>query len=445
MFERLILVTRPRCEQGVQPHAGDLQLPESQQTDKKPPAKWERPRKDSMERSIFKRLRTKVLNGVWTLSGRAAPSQALSLDDWLAAGGDGRAFDIAGPQTVTCPPRMMRGNVAAIPSTIEKLPNGFNEVYKAEWPGTARISFPAERVAELRNGRVFSSLGMIVGSNDVQISDVSGGTFSGLFDIDLVHEGRVPNPRRIRGSVAVLASGLSQRNYYHWVVESLPRLRLLEEAGVAPDYYYIPARYPFHRLSLEALGINPKRFIFARKFTHIQADTLYACTRPRMEMTPQNAAYLYRLLAGQPWSKTESTPRRNLYIARKACDPRNVMNEGEVLAALKPWGFTKHYLEDLTVREQIELFQQADFVIGPHGAGLVNTVFCRPGTCVIEIGTPVRPSALFYYIAHHRGLRYSNFYGQAVRSKRDESHIRVLAAELAACVEELLCSSCAAA
>lgn len=398
-----------------------------------------------MERSIFKRLRTKVLNGVWTFSGLAAPSQALALDEWIAAGGQGRAIEISPPQTVVCPPRMLRGDVAAISRTVATLPDGYRQVYEVEWPGTASIPFPAERVAAITDGRVFSNLGLVVGNNDVQVSDVSGGAFSGLFCSDLIYEGRVPRPRRIRGSVAVLAAGLSQRNYYHWVAESLPRLRLLEAAGIAPDYYYLPARYAFHRQSLEALGVDPQRLICAGKYSHIQADTLYACTRPRMEVTPQNAVYLYRLLAGQPWSLTESTTRRNIYIARKACDPRNVMNETEVLAALKPWNFTKHYLEDLSVREQIQLFQQADIVVGPHGAGLVNTVFCRSGTCVIEIGTPVRPSALFYYIAHHRGLRYCNFYGQAVRSKRDESHIHVPAAELAACVDELLGQTRAAA
>ena len=398
-----------------------------------------------MERSIVKRLRTKLLNGLWTFSGQAAPSQALTLDQWIAAGGQGRAIDISPPQTVVCPPRLLRGDVAAVPRTVATLPDGYRQIYEVEWPGTARIDFPAERVAELAGGRVFSNLGLVVGNNDVQVSDVSGGAFSGLFCSDLIYEGRVPRPRRIRGSVAVLAAGLSQRNYYHWVAESLPRLRLLEAAGVAPDYYYLPVRYAFHRQSLEALGIAPQRFICAGKYSHIQADTLYACTRPRMEVAPQNAAYLYRLLAGQPWSLTESTTRRNIYIARKPRDPRNIVNEGELLAALKPWNFTKHYLEDLSVREQIQLFQQADFVIGPHGAGLVNTVFCRPGTCVIEIGTPVRPSALFYYIAHHRGLRYCNFYGQAVHCKRDESHIRVLAAELAASVDEMLSMNCAAA
>jgi capsular polysaccharide biosynthesis protein len=34
----------------------------------------------------------------------------------------------------------------------------------------------------------------------------------------------------------------------------------------------------------------------------------------------------------------------------------------------------------------IQLFNWADVVIGPHGAGFSNLVFCKPKTVVIEIG-----------------------------------------------------------
>jgi hypothetical protein len=37
---------------------------------------------------------------------------------------------------------------------------------------------------------------------------------------------------------------------------------------------------------------------------------------------------------------------------------------------------------------EIALFHQAQIVIAPHGAGLANLLFCRPGTTVIEVGFP---------------------------------------------------------
>ena len=60
----------------------------------------------------------------------------------------------------------------------------------------------------------------------------------------------------------------------------------------------------------------------------------------------------------------------------------------------------------MPLADQVALFHRAECVVGPHGAGLTNLLFCRSGTPVIEIGTPYRPWACFYEIAHHRGLDY---------------------------------------
>jgi hypothetical protein len=59
-----------------------------------------------------------------------------------------------------------------------------------------------------------------------------------------------------------------------------------------------------------------------------------------------------------------------------------------------------------SLAEQVAVFHRAECVVGPHGAGLTNLLFCRSGTQVIELGTPYRPWACFYEIAHHRGLDY---------------------------------------
>lgn len=86
-------------------------------------------------------------------------------------------------------------------------------------------------------------------------------------------------------------------------------------------------------------------------------------------------------------------------------------------------GFQRYFLEDMSMLEQVQLFYHADTVVGPHGSGLVNLLYCKPGTRVVEIGTPVRPSGLFHRIAHHRGLCYKNFMGIASNIQADESNI----------------------
>jgi len=82
------------------------------------------------------------------------------------------------------------------------------------------------------------------------------------------------------------------------------------------------------------------------------------------------------------------------------------VNQQEVLQSLRPLGFKPVWLERLPLAQQIELFYRAECVIGPHGAGLTNLLFCRPGALAIELGTPYRVLPCFAEIAHHRRLHH---------------------------------------
>ena len=64
---------------------------------------------------------------------------------------------------------------------------------------------------------------------------------------------------------------------------------------------------------------------------------------------------------------------------------RRLLNEEELDPILERNGFVKVTLEALPIAEQIAIFRGADVIIGPHGAGLTNIMFCRPGTRILEI------------------------------------------------------------
>tara|TARA_B100000795_G_C22528457_1_gene334132 strand:+ start:108 stop:515 length:408 start_codon:yes stop_codon:yes gene_type:complete len=63
---------------------------------------------------------------------------------------------------------------------------------------------------------------------------------------------------------------------------------------------------------------------------------------------------------------------------------------------------------ELSLIEQAKLFQGADVVIGPHGAGLVNVIFCKVGTVVVELPTIEHAGMLFFQdISTALGLRHA--------------------------------------
>jgi hypothetical protein len=58
------------------------------------------------------------------------------------------------------------------------------------------------------------------------------------------------------------------------------------------------------------------------------------------------------------------------------------------------------------VERKIQIFNSAEVVIAPHGAGLSNLIFCNPGTKVIEIFHPNWMLPSFWMISHYMNLDY---------------------------------------
>ena len=69
-------------------------------------------------------------------------------------------------------------------------------------------------------------------------------------------------------------------------------------------------------------------------------------------------------------------PRLNkIFLARK--DSFRNYNQDKILNIAKKYGFKELYLEKLSLKEQITLFGNAEFVIGPSGAAWAGMVFAK--------------------------------------------------------------------
>jgi tetratricopeptide (TPR) repeat protein/capsular polysaccharide biosynthesis protein len=206
----------------------------------------------------------------------------------------------------------------------------------------------------------------------------------------------VPEP--IQGRVAVL-SGLSGHNYFHWMVDILPRLDLLRQSGIewkTIDKFWINNTIqPFQQETLTALGIPPEKILASDRHSFIQADSL---------IVPSFAGHLGWI---EPWAleflrreflpiaafNQAALPKR-IYISRAQANHRRVLNETAVMQQLLPLGFVSVMLETLSFAEQVALFAQAELIIAPHGGGLTNILFCSPGTTIVEL---VAPSYIRHY------------------------------------------------
>jgi capsular polysaccharide biosynthesis protein len=94
-------------------------------------------------------------------------------------------------------------------------------------------------------------------------------------------------------------------------------------------------------------------------------------------------------------------------------DSRSVLNEDEVLGAIKAfvkqrdgWELEVFYGDALDLDETVALFSRATVVMGVHGAGLVNMVYSREGTHVVEVALATPRHRDYMHMSVALGHRY---------------------------------------
>lgn len=109
--------------------------------------------------------------------------------------------------------------------------------------------------------------------------------------------------------------------------------------------------------------------------------------------------------------------QRRIYVSRANNSTRRIANEAELVPHLERLGFEAHALEKLPIAQQIELFHDAEMVVAPHGAGLVNLLFADNAR-VLELfeGPLLRPH--YYFLSKARGHAYA-----CLRSRESRSRI----------------------
>ena len=201
--------------------------------------------------------------------------------------------------------------------------------------------------------------------------------------------------------------------YYHWVLDVLPRLLFVERFDRLRGMPLIVQRgiTQAQRESLQILGISPDRIIEFNG-NHWQVEQLYYVQHGTYACpTPLHTQWLRERFA--PHSITRS---RRLYISREDAARRRVVNEPDLVRELVSYGFEVVTLSGMSFADQARLFNEAEIIVGPHGGGLTNAVFAKPGTTLIELFSPSYMNGCFWALANACGHRYGFTVGRQRRS-----------------------------
>jgi capsular polysaccharide biosynthesis protein len=280
-----------------------------------------------------------------------------------------------------------------------------------------QLSQPAFLVV-LNNARVCCN--SIITEDDYLMFELSYEYVKHLKQHSIFQKRTLPTLYKYAGEFATLT--FSAVNYYHWLFDVLVRFYLLELGNVSYDKILLNNQQclPYQMETLHLLGIKPEMIYTCHQSSHIRASKVIVPSLVGYygRMPKWACDYLRNQLLGH---STKIVGYERIFISREKAGKRHVVNEEQILECLRNYGFRKVILEELSVVDQINLFVSAEMIIGPHGAGLANLVFCNPGTKVIELFSPGYVNVMYWRLCNHVNLDYYYVIGQDVNMSGDKA------------------------
>ncbi|TCS71312.1 uncharacterized protein DUF563 [Sulfuritortus calidifontis] len=236
-----------------------------------------------------------------------------------------------------------------------------------------------------------------------------------------------------RFDAVISLRSIFETNYFHYLNDVLPKLRLAEQLGLPESIPVVVSerlaacRFFADTVRLGFFGgrqviVQGAREAIAAKEIYVPSD--FDCDRVAYDWLCD------RLGAGCHADKGGA-----IYVHRGASSPnrRGYRNEAEVFRLMARHGVRVVDPAEYSLAEQIDLFSRAGLVIGPHGAGLVNLLFRRGPGDLLELFNPNIGTPHYYLIARLRGLGYRWRYNLSPQGKENvaSSEMDIAAVELA--------------
>lgn len=197
-------------------------------------------------------------------------------------------------------------------------------------------------------------------------------------------------------------SGRNSSNYFHSLIEDLVAFHNIEGQLSQSLPIWLSKETP--RAIIEALqilypnrqfiGIDPKKtyqtkelHLAPRLFEH--HDTVLKPWSLGAHIPKDEITHLVKCLKSRVETRQSNVKFRNIYIERKL-STTNLIGRGTRLTffarrKLRSLGFEFIDPSDMSILEQIRLFDSAQFIIAPTGAALANLIFCSAGTKVYVV------------------------------------------------------------
>lgn len=187
-------------------------------------------------------------------------------------------------------------------------------------------------------------------------------------------------------------------NYYHWVIDYLPRLLLARKHVDIRKFRIVVNKplLPFQRESLGLLGLHDQHLLQVGEHEAIRArntlvPSLLAATTVAHPVVPR--------LLQEAYPRRHISPCKRVYLSRQDARTRKLTNEPELISLLERHGFEQYTPATLGFQQQIDLCYGAAALVAVHGAAMANIAFCPANTKVFEVFTPHHKATFIYMLS----------------------------------------------
>jgi capsular polysaccharide biosynthesis protein len=196
----------------------------------------------------------------------------------------------------------------------------------------------------------------------------------------------------------IFLGGNGTSNYYHWMVEILPKVEFLSR--LPKHYQKYPllvsediVRTPSLKETLNLFANDCELIVLSKQLSYVVDELIYINSPSNIPFNlvgnqkAKPSDYAIDSLSIDYVRKTATqsalAPPVHLNYTKKIFLGRKIglrnYNQDEVFDCLSRFGFTKIFMEDLSFMEQVRTVHHADFIAGPTGAAWTNLIFCRSG------------------------------------------------------------------
>jgi len=200
-------------------------------------------------------------------------------------------------------------------------------------------------------------------------------------------------------SRAIFAGSMAPHNWFHWTIDNLPNF--FASRQLPSEFADWPLLVPEEGLSRRAWREAFELAIGDRPYIPVASDQLYSVDRlivmeritspsprllgdqsvPRIAVHSQGMRDFGSAVVGRIDAQTKRSAKL-LFLTRDDDNVRTY-NQEDALSLAETYGFAPVSLKGVSLVESAAMFQEADAIIGPHGAGWAGLLHAKPGLEVL--------------------------------------------------------------